>query len=464
VLLNKVGVLLNKVGVLRNRGLVMDLVISPKRIALRGDVRVDGDKSISHRAALFGALAEGVTEVHGFLTGEDTRHTAHIMAAMGAQITEAAPARLTVRGVGKAGLRAPAHALDCGNSGTGMRLLAGVLAGQRFASTLTGDASLNVRPMRRVMAPLKLMGADISGTERDTAPLLIRPVTQLRAIDYATPVASAQVKSCVLLAGLYAQGITTVREPEPTRDHTERMLAAFGAQLTRDGLAASIAGGVQLVGQTVHVPADPSSAAFFAVAAAISPGSNVLLRDVCINPRRTGIFATLADMGAEVSFENQRTMGAEPVADIRVRGGALRGVQVPKERVADMIDEFPIFFIAASAATGVSEVIGAQELRVKESDRIGAMVRGLASLGVHAQERDDGVRIEGAGAQLGESRKQGREPCVIDSRGDHRIAMSFVIASLCANVPIKVLDCANIATSFPGFIALCQQLGLDVCV
>ena len=434
----------------------MDLAVSPKRLALNGNVRVDGDKSISHRAALFGALAEGVTDIRGFLSGEDTRHTAQIMAALGAEIEQLAPDHLRIRGVGQRGLSAANADLDCGNSGTGMRLLAGLLSGQRFASVLIGDHSLSGRPMRRILSPLRQMGAQIEGTQKDTAPLRITPVNCLQGINYQSPIASAQVKSCVLLAGLYASGVTSVTEPEPTRDHTERMLQAFGATLSRDGLTASITGGQRLHGQMINVPADPSSAAFFAVAAAISPGSDVLLRDVCINPRRTGIFDTLRDMGAEVSYENVREMGSEPVADIRVRGGALRGVAVPKARVADMIDEFPIFFIAAACAQGVSEVIGAEELRVKESDRIGAMVRGLASLGVSAQEREDGVRIEGQGGMLG------AQACTIDSRGDHRIAMSFVIASLAARSQINVLDCANIATSFPGFIGICSQLGLEI--
>ena len=445
----------------------MDLVCAPKRIALNGEIRVDGDKSISHRAVLFGALAEGVTEVRGFLTGEDTRHTAKIMTALGVQITEVSSDHLRISGAGQKGLRAPNVDLDCGNAGTGMRLLAGVLAGQNFASTLIGDHSLSSRPMRRILAPLALMGAQIEATPAQTAPLRIFPVGQLNAIDYSTPIASAQVKSCVLLAGLYAQGVTTIREPEPTRDHSERMLQAFGVNVVCDGLAASVLGGQRLSACAVSVPADPSSAAFFAVAAAISPGSNVLLTDVCINPRRTGIFACLSDMGTEISYENQRNLGAEPVADIRVRGGALRGIRVPEARVADMIDEFPIFFIAASVAEGVSEVVGAAELRVKESDRIGAMVRGLVSLGVHAEERADGVRIEGVGGLIGKTGLTAKTnlevpPCVIDSRGDHRIAMSFAIASLAACVPIKILDCANIATSFPGFTGICERLGMQI--
>ena len=439
----------------------MDLVVSPKRFALTGVVRVDGDKSISHRAALFGALAEGRTEIRGFLSGEDTRHTALIMAALGAQIEQVAPDHLRIVGVGRKGLSAANVELDCGNSGTGMRLLAGLLSGQSFHSVLIGDHSLSGRPMRRILSPLRLMGAHIQGTQNDTAPLRISPASALQGIDFHSPIASAQVKSCVLLAGMYAQGVTRVTEPEPTRDHTERMLQAFGAELHRDGLTASIAGGQSLSAQTIDVPADPSSAAFFAVAAAISPGSDVLLRDVCVNPRRTGIFDTLRDMGAEVSYENQRVLGSEPVADVRVRGGQLRGVAVPKARVADMIDEFPIFFIAAACAHGHTEEVAADGIRVRYSDRSGAMTRGLVSLGVNIIEREDGVRIEGQGQPNGAPRL-GIAPCTIDSRGDHRIAMSFVIASLAAQVPIKVLDCANIATSFPGFIGICTQLGLDL--
>jgi 3-phosphoshikimate 1-carboxyvinyltransferase len=434
----------------------MDLIASPAQLAVRTELRVDGDKSISHRAVLFGALAKGTTEVRGFLTGEDTRHTAKIFSALGVSIEEKAADHLLVRGLGLHALKSPHAPLDCGNAGTGMRLIAGVLAGQKFSSVLIGDESLSVRPMRRVLAPLRLMGADIQGTANDTAPLRITPVPRLQAIHYSSPVASAQVKSCVLLAGLYADGLTTVLEPEPTRDHSERMLRAFGADVSVEGTSSTIRPGNELQGQSIDVPADPSSAAFFAVAAAISPGSDVLLRDVCINPRRTGIFDTLKDMGADVQFENVRELGAEPVADIRVRGGNLKGVAVPESRVADMIDEFPIFFIAASVANGESSVTGASELRVKESDRIGAMVRGLAKLGVLIEERSDGVRIEGQSGRLGCA------PVEIDSKGDHRIAMSFVIASLASHHEIKILDCANIRTSFPGFLRLANALGLAI--
>jgi 3-phosphoshikimate 1-carboxyvinyltransferase len=429
----------------------MDVIASPAR-SITGTILVDGDKSISHRAALLGALATGTTRISGFLPGEDTRHTAKIMQAMGVQITEHSRTALSIQGVGLRGLVAPQQALDCGNAGTGMRLMAGVLAGQTFASTLIGDESLSKRPMRRILAPLRAMGAAINATATDTAPLSIQPVSSLQALDYRSPVASAQVKSCVLLAGLYADGASSVTEPEATRDHSERMLRAFGVQVDIDGLRARIHPPKSLQACAIEVPADPSSAAFFAVAAAIVEGASVVLPNVCINPRRIGLFDTLADMGAGVDYLDRRTVGGEELADIRVTGRGLRGIQVPKHRVADMIDEFPIFFIAASCAEGVSEVVGAEELRVKESDRIGAMVRGLRTIGIDAEERPDGVRIQGGQIAGGE----------IDSRGDHRIAMSFAIASLRASKEIKILDCANIATSFPSFLSLAEKAGLQL--
>jgi 3-phosphoshikimate 1-carboxyvinyltransferase len=429
----------------------MDLIAEPAT-KIRGTLLVDGDKSISHRAALFGALATGESRISGFLPGEDTVHTAKMMQAMGAQVRTLSRTELRITGVGLRQLQAPTAPLDCGNAGTGMRLMAGILVGQGFASTLIGDASLSRRPMRRVIAPLRLMGADIAGTEADTAPLRIRPALQLQGIDYQSPVASAQVKSCVLLAGLYAAGSTSVSEPEVTRDHTERMLRNFGVPVEVTGKTARLQQASALFACDVAVPADPSSAAFFAVAAAIVEGSDVVLPNVCINPRRTGIFDTLIDMGADIQFDNQRILGGEPVSDVRVRGRGLVGVKVPKARVGDMIDEFPIFFIAASCAKGISEVVGAEELRVKESDRIGAMVRGLHTLGIAAEERPDGVMIEGGQLQGG----------VIDSKGDHRIAMSFAIASLRARAAIKILDCANIATSFPGFFDLATRAGLQL--
>jgi 3-phosphoshikimate 1-carboxyvinyltransferase len=429
-------------------------------------LRVDGDKSISHRAVMFASLAQGESEIEGFLHGEDTRCTANILRQLGVSIIERNARSLRVRGVGLHGLQGTSMALDCGNAGTGMRLLAGLLAGQRFSSSLIGDASLSKRPMRRVLAPLRLMGAQINGTTEDTAPLRIHAAPgKLRAIAYESPVASAQVKSCVLLAGMYADAQTSVREPEATRDHTERMLQNFGATLQVDGLISRITPEPRLRAQALHIPADPSSAAFFAAAAALVPGLCITLSDVCINPRRIGLFDTLKDMGASVRFDNPRALGGETVADITVQGGALRGVQVPAARVADMIDEFPIFLILAACAQGDSKVEQAQELRVKESDRIAAMVAGLRSLGVHCDEFPDGVRIVGLG-------NASADPCLgqrgasvtIDAHGDHRIAMSFAIASLRSLGEIKILDCANVATSFPSFADLAVQAGIDLVV
>jgi 3-phosphoshikimate 1-carboxyvinyltransferase len=425
---------------------------------------VDGDKSISHRAVMFGAIAEGRTEITGFLHGEDTRHSAQILRQLGAEIIEHDARTLSVQGVGLRGLKGSYLPLDCGNAGTGMRLLAGLLAGQRFASTLIGDASLSKRPMRRILTPLRAMEADISGTENDTAPLHINSCAgSLRALQYRSPVASAQVKSCVLLAGLYADGVSSVMEPEPTRDHTERMLQNFGAQLEVDAFHVHVHPNPKLQAQRVDVPADPSSAAFFATAAAISPGAEVLLPKVCINPRRTGIFDTLRDMGAELRYENVRELNGEPVADIVVKGNVLRGIHVPRARVADMIDEFPIFLIAASCAQGESVVSDAAELRVKESDRIAAMVAGLRLLGVECEESPDGVRVQGLGRNdlaepvLGSSAQHAIE---IDSKGDHRIAMSFAVASLRTRSTLKILDCANVATSFPSFAELARRAGI----
>lgn len=415
---------------------------------------------------MLASIALGKSEISGFLHGEDTRHTASILRQLGAGIREIDARTLVISGVGLHGLTGSAQPLDCGNAGTGMRLLAGLLAGQAFASTLIGDASLSVRPMRRVLAPLKLMQADIQGTANDTAPLRINPIGKaLAAIDYISPVASAQVKSCVLLAGLYADGASCVTEQESTRDHTERMLRSFGGTVAVQGLRVQVQPNPTLRGCAVQVPADPSSAAFFAAAAAIVPGSELLLLDVCVNPRRTGIFDTLKDMGAQISFENLRELCGEPVADIRVRGAALNGVVVPAARVADMIDEFPIFLIAAACANGESVVAGAAELRVKESDRISAMVAGLRALGVYCAESPDGVSISGQGNQQD-------DPCLgmpkqtvqIDARGDHRIAMSFAIASLRASCAINILDCANVATSFPSFAELAQHIGMDLVV
>ena len=416
---------------------------------------------------MLASIALGKSEISGFLHGEDTRHTALILRQLGVQIREVDARTLHVTGVGLHGLKGASQALDCGNAGTGMRLLAGLLAGQKFTSTLIGDASLSARPMRRVLAPLRLMQADIQGTASDTAPLTIRPIgKKLIAIDYASPVASAQVKSCVLLAGLYADQVSSVTEPEATRDHTERMLRSFGGQVSVQGLRVQVQPEPSLRGCHVQVPADPSSAAFFAAAAAIVPDAELLLSDVCINPRRTGIFDTLRDMGAQITYENLRELGGpggEPLANIRVRGAALKGVVVPSARVADMIDEFPIFLIAAACASGASVVAGAAELRVKESDRIAAMVAGLRILGVDCEESPDGVTVQGLGNADGDRCLGTAGLSVeINAKGDHRIAMSFAIASLRARSAINILDCANVATSFPSFAALAVAAGIDL--
>lgn len=423
---------------------------------LHGTIRVPGDKSISHRSVILGALAQGTSNVTGFLPGEDTLNTLRAFEAMGVRVERWAEADLRIHGVGLEGLKAPSGDLDCGNSGTGMRLLAGLLAGQRFPTRLIGDESLSRRPMRRVLDPLARMGALVRATAAGTAPLAIEPVPGglLKAIDYVSPVASAQVKSCVLLAGLYADGPTAVTEPVATRDHSERMLAAFGAQLTVDGLKVSILPRPSLQAQNIVVPSDFSSAAFFLVGAAIAPGSDLTIQAVGMNPRRTGLLDCLREMGAHIDVLEPRTEGGEPVADLRIRGSDLKGIEVPSARVADMIDEFPALFVAAACAQGVTVIRGAEELRVKESDRLASMAAGLRTLGIRVEESTDGAVIHGGVLTGG----------VIDSHGDHRIAMSFAIAGLRASGPIRILDCANVATSFPGFAQLAHGAGLGLAV
>lgn len=423
--------------------------------AVAGAITVPGDKSISHRAVMLGGIARGVTEVSGFLPGADTLATAQILRDLGVVIERTALTELIVHGVGLHGLRASAAALDCGNAGTAMRLLAGLLAGQRFASRLIGDESLSRRPMRRVLDPLRQMGAVIEATPAGTAPLEIAPAAGLRGIDYTCPVASAQVKSCVLLAGLYAEGETRVTEPAATRDYTERMLAALGADVDVAGLSVRLRPGRELQAGPIRVPGDFSSAAFFLVAGAIAPRGEVLIRNVGLNPRRTGLLDTLLDMGADIRIVDRHQIAGEPVGDLCVRASQLRAVEVPEARVPDMIDEFPAFAIAAACAEGVSRVRGAHELRVKESDRIAAMARGLVTLGVEVEEYPDGMAISGR-ERLGAG--------VIDSRGDHRIAMSFALAALRASGEIQILDCANVDTSFPGFAELSGSVGVDIAV
>jgi 3-phosphoshikimate 1-carboxyvinyltransferase len=421
--------------------------------ALSGRLRVPGDKSISHRAIMLGSLARGTTRVSGFLEGEDSLATLRAFRAMGVEIEGPDAGRVVIHGVGMHGLRAPDAPLDLGNSGTSMRLMAGLLAGQDLELTLVGDASLSRRPMKRVTDPLALMGAEINSTPKGTAPLHIRPAGRLSGIDYRLPVASAQVKSCLLLAGLYAQGETCVTEPAPTRDHTERMLAGFGYAVRRDGARVCLSGGGELVARDIDVPADISSAAFFLVGASIAPGSDLLLEHVGMNPTRDGVVNILRLMGADIEVLNPREVGGEPVADLRVRAAPLRGIRIPEDQVPLAIDEFPALFVAAACAEGETVLTGAEELRVKESDRIQAMADGLAVLGVSAEPTEDGIVIRGGGPIRG-----GR----VDSLGDHRIAMAFAMAALRAEGDIEIADCANVNTSFPGFAALAAAAGLQI--
>lgn len=421
---------------------------------LHGRLRVPGDKSISHRAVMLASLADGVSEITGFLSGEDCLCTMKAFQQMGVRIERLGETHLRVHGVGLHGLKAPASALDMGNSGTAMRLMCGLLAGQPFASTMIGDASLSRRPMKRVINPLATMGARIDSQD-GRAPLQVQPTQGgLKGVRYDSPVASAQVKSCLLLAGLYAQGRTEVHEPEASRDHTERMFRAFGVEVeAREGYAA-VQGGQSLRATDIAVPADISSAAFFLVGAAISPGSDMTLVEVGINPTRVGIVSILRQMGAQIELLNERQLGGEPVADLRVRGSRLKGVHIGKELVASAIDEFPVLFVAAAFAEGETVVTGAEELRVKESDRIQTMCDGLRALGISAIATPDGMRICGGRMHGG----------VVDSHGDHRIAMSFAMAALRAEQPIRILDCLNVNTSFPGFAALAAGAGLRLTV
>lgn len=419
---------------------------------LGGVIRVPGDKSISHRSIMLGSLAQGVTHVSGFLEGEDALATMQAFRAMGVNITDPRMGNLEIKGVGLLGLKAPARALDMGNSGTAMRLLAGILAGQRFDSELTGDESLRRRPMRRVTEPLSQMGAKIVTEQNGRPPLKILGNRSLVGIDYLMPMASAQVKSAILLAGLYAQGQTCVREPAPTRDHTERMLQAFSYAPEKRANCVCVRARAALQATDIVIPADISSAAFFMVAASIAPGSEITLLEVGVNPTRTGVIEILRLMGADLTLENQRILGGEPVADIRVRHAQLRGIVIPPHLVPLAIDEFPVLFIAAANAKGETVLSGAEELRVKESDRIEVMAQGLVALGVQATATPDGIRIVG-GPYHG---------ATVDSAGDHRIAMAFAVAALTAESQINVTDCANVATSFPGFVALAAHAGLRI--
>jgi 3-phosphoshikimate 1-carboxyvinyltransferase len=429
----------------------MELKLMPGG-SITGEARVPGDKSISHRAIMLGALAEGTTHITGFLEGEDALATVAAFRSMGVRIDGPLDGEVAVHGVGLHGLRPPAGPLDLGNSGTTIRLLSGLLAGQAFDTELTGDSSLCKRPMGRVIEPLTRMGAEISGTAEGRPPLRIRGGRALNGIHYDLPMASAQVKSCLLLAGLYAAGRTSVTEPAPTRDHTERMLRGFGYEVKQANGVISLAGGGRLQATDIDVPADISSAAFFLVAASIAPGSDLLLTHVGVNPTRTGVISILTLMGADITLKNEREVGGEPVADIRVRYAPLKGIEIPPDQVPLAIDEFPALFIAAACAEGRTVLRGAEELRVKESDRIAAMAEGLTTLGIRNEVLEDGIIIEGGTPGGG----------VIHTYHDHRIAMAFAIAALRAEREIRVLDCDHVATSFPGFDALARGLGLQV--
>jgi 3-phosphoshikimate 1-carboxyvinyltransferase len=419
-----------------------------------GSIRVAGDKSISHRSIMLGALAEGVTEVEGFLEGEDSLATLQAFRDMGVVIEGPTQGRVRIHGVGLNGLQPPPGPIYLGNSGTGMRLFSGLLAGQAFDTELIGDDSLSKRPMERVAAPLRSMGAVIDSSEGGRPPLKIKGGQPLKGIHYDMPMASAQVKSCLLLAGMYAEGETRVTEPAPTRDHTERMLNGFGYKVLRDGATASLQGNGQMIGGKIDVPSDISSAAFFMVAASITPRADLTLEHVGLNPTRIGVINILREMGADISITNEKKVGGEPVGDIRVRHASLKGIHIPEDQVPLAIDEFPVLFIAAVCAEGETVLSGAEELRVKESDRIQVMADGLAQLGVRTDVKPDGIVIRQSSMSGG----------TVYSHGDHRIAMAFSVAALRAQGDIIINDCANVATSFPNFVELASRVGMKVSV
>lgn len=420
--------------------------------ALSGTLRVPGDKSISHRAVMLGAIADGVTEVSGFLEGDDALATLAAMRQLGVRIEGPVDGFLRIWGLGLGGLQAPAAPLDLGNSGTSMRLFAGLLAGQAFSSELHGDASLMRRPMRRVTEPLRAMGAEIQTTGDGTAPLHISPVGGLAGIEYVMPVASAQVKSALLLAGLYATGTTRIFEPAVTRDHTERMLTALGCPVENNNGWVEISGPATLKAAALKIPADISSAAFFLVGASIASGSELVLKDVGLNPSRIGVIEILQRMGADIQIEPNPMSDGEPTAQLTVRSAPLRGIEIPLELVPLAIDEFPAIFIAAACAQGETVLRGAEELRVKESDRIAVMADGLSALGIDVEPHPDGIRITGGAFSGGQ----------VNAQGDHRIAMSFAMAGLVASGPIYIDGCSEVDTSFPGFVELARAAGLRI--
>ncbi|ASQ45709.1 3-phosphoshikimate 1-carboxyvinyltransferase [Legionella clemsonensis] len=428
----------------------VDFLSSPVN-TLQGDITVPGDKSISHRAIILGAIAKGTTTISGFLDGEDCLATLKAFQSMGVAIEGPVAQRVVIQGVGKYGLQKPADAIDCGNSGTSMRLLAGLLAAQPFDSELTGDTSLLKRPMERVSRPLAQMGAEIR-TTGGKPPLYIHGGRKLNGITYEMPEASAQVKSCLLLAGMYAEGETRIIEPGFTRDHTERMLTTFSYPIQKAEDAIIINSESECLGTDIIVPGDISSAAFFIVAATLIPESEIVIRNVGINPTRTGIIHILTNMGADISLNNKRLCGEELVADLHVKHAPLEGIDIPSELVPIAIDEFPVIFIAAACAKGQTLLHGARELRCKESDRIGAMVEGLQNLGIEAQAFDDGLYINGGELQGGE----------VNSYSDHRIAMAFAIAGAVAKNSVTIKNCANVATSFPTFVQTANKINLAI--
>lgn len=447
---------------MENNHVTQQFTILPGAKTFQGKFTVPGDKSVSHRSIMFGAIAEGTTHVTGFLEGEDALATLQAFRDMGVSIEGPKNGEVTIYGVGMQGLKAPAGPIYMGNSGTSMRLLAGMLSAQQFDSVMTGDASLTKRPMERIAKPLREMGAQIQTTgERGTPPVSITGAQALKGIHYDLPMASAQVKSGILLAGLWAEGETSVTEPEPTRDHTERMLRAFGYEVKTEGNRISLQGGGKLVGADIQVPSDISSAAFFMVGAAITENSDVTLEAVGINPTRTGVIEILKQMGADLSVENERIAGGEPIADIRIRGSrTLKGIHVPEDQVPLAIDEFPALFIAAACAEGQTVLTGAAELRVKESDRIQVMADGLKTMGIDCTPTDDGIIIQGKG-------KAGDWSAIftggeIESHHDHRIAMSFSMAGLRTSGEIKIVGTETVATSFPTFTELAGVAGLNI--
>jgi 3-phosphoshikimate 1-carboxyvinyltransferase len=429
----------------------MRFEVTPSRVS-DASVTVPGDKSVSHRALMLGSIANGRTEVSGFLAGEDCHATLAAMRALGVDIQQPSATEMSIDGVGLNGLQAPSQVLDLGNSGTAMRLMAGLLCGQPFDSVLSGDASLNSRPMGRIITPLTEMGAALEGDCDGTPPIQIAGGVKLRGIHYDLPMASAQVKSAVLLAGLYANGETSVAEPAVTRDHTERMLRSMGVKVATEGNRISLQGGQELQGCDVRVPADLSSAAFVMLAAILAENADILITNVGVNPTRTGVIDILQAMGADITLLNPQLLGEEPVADMRVRSSKLHGSSVDPDLVSLAIDEFPVLFVAAAAATDQTVFKGIGELRVKESDRIAAMSEGLRALGIQVDESDDGAVVHGGRFTGG----------TVQSHGDHRIAMSLAIAGTVAADTVFVDDVAAVDTSFPGFCDRMASMGADI--